>query len=166
LTALCNIDNVFLHCWHPELQTFYSHRFIHTSSSLTQRSFQGKNMKKFPLFRIVVTSRKEMLHRSKSEPEFANAKTLLKYLIGDFPKNSNISIERWLCESLPWTLQHFLCLYLDIVPTYFVYMFRLSGINKPRLGPINKNSQIWEIFRKSQKILNQPFLSEKSEKSM
>jgi hypothetical protein len=34
----------------------------------------------------------------------------------------------------------------------------------PGVGPINKNSQIWEIFRKSQKILNLPFLSDKSEK--
>jgi hypothetical protein len=34
----------------------------------------------------------------------------------------------------------------------------------PGLGPINKNYQIWEIFRKSQKILNLPFLLERPEK--
>jgi hypothetical protein len=34
----------------------------------------------------------------------------------------------------------------------------------PGLGPINKKSQIREIFRKSQKKLNLPFLSETTEK--
>jgi hypothetical protein len=44
------------------------------------------------------------------------------------------------------------------------YINGLPKLQRPGLGPANKNSQIWEIFRKSQKILNLSFLSKRSEK--
>jgi hypothetical protein len=42
----------------------------------------------------------------------------------------------------------------------FFWYFWLVGLS-PGLGPINKNYQIGEISRKSQKILNPRFMSER-----